>query len=71
MRAEANVLAEAFETGYIAAKEHIPQHATRYTLDEVYFRTFETFDGAGLIRVNVEDHHRCLDWEIKNEFVGF
>ncbi len=26
MRAEANVLAEAFETSSIAAKEHIPQH---------------------------------------------
>jgi hypothetical protein len=38
---------------------------------EVYFGTFETFDGAGLIRVNVEDHHKCLDWEIVNEFVGF
>ena len=28
-------------------------------------------DGTGLIGVNVEDHHRCLDQEIANEFVGF
>ena len=33
MRAEANVLADAFETGSIAAKEHISQHAMRYTLE--------------------------------------
>ncbi len=38
--------------------------------DEVNFGTFETFDGAGLVRVNVEDHHRCLDREVVNEFVG-
>ena len=36
--------------------------------NEVYFGTFETFYGTGLIRVNVEDHHRCLDWEIVNKF---
>ena len=39
--------------------------------DEVYFGTFETFDCTGLIRVNVEDHHRCLNQEIVYEFVGF
>ncbi len=29
MIAEANVLADAFETGSMAAKVHIPQHAMR------------------------------------------
>jgi len=68
MRAEAIILVDAFKTGSIAAKEHIPQHAMRYTLDR---GTFETFDGTGLIRVNVEDHHWCLDWKIVYKFAGF
>ena len=65
MRAEANVLAEAFE------RFHSSEGTHSTACDEVDFGTFETFDGTGLISINVEDHHWCLDWEIVNEFAGF
>ncbi len=63
MMAEANAFAEALEIGSIAAKEHIPQHAMRYTSEKA-------FDGASLVSINREDHHWCLDVKVVNEFAG-
>lgn len=39
--------------------------------DKIYFGTFETFDGTGLVGVDVEDHHRCLNWEVINQLARF
>ena len=47
------------------------QRNTSIARDEVYFETFEPFDGTCQIHINVEDHHRRLDWKIVNKFAGF
>jgi hypothetical protein len=39
--------------------------------DKIYFGTFKTFDGTGLVGVDVEDHHRCLNREVIDQLAQF
>ena len=66
MSAEANCLSRCVQNWFHRGKG---THSTAW--DEVYFGTFEPFDGTCLIHINVEDHHRRLDWKIVNKFADF
>jgi cell division FtsZ-interacting protein ZapD len=44
---------------------------THSTAGDKILGTFETFDGTGLVVVDMEDHHRCLNWEVINQLTRF